>query len=171
MRARDAPPLSRRRAPQKAKVASTPPKGRPKAGGGVGAAKKGAKSKKGAARGKEDGEAVVKKTRKPSTVMWRVSDELAAVVGSNEATVDTIRTGVYGYIKEHNLQVCPGSLAWRSVCGKLKAHASILAALTAAGSCACSRFRVATAQVARNVLVLFFSSGVAPVISPRRLGA
>lgn len=58
----------------------------------------------------------MKKTRKPSTVMWRVSDELAAVVGSNEATVDTIRTGVYGYIKEHNLQVWLWSLAWRFVC-------------------------------------------------------
>ncbi|CAN0579392.1 unnamed protein product [Ectocarpus sp. 12 AP-2014] len=36
--------------------------------------------------------------------MWRVSDELAAVVGSKDATVDTIRSGVHQYIKEHNLQ-------------------------------------------------------------------
>lgn len=72
------------------------------------AGKKGAKGKNGATGGKGDGEAAVKKTRKPSTVMWRVSDELAAVVGSNEATVDTIRTGVYGYIKEHDLQVRHG---------------------------------------------------------------
>eukprot|EP00752_Nemacystus_decipiens_P012217 g10831.t2 len=80
-------------------------KGRPKAGsGGGGAAKKGTKGKNGVAGGKGDGEGAVKKTRKPSSVMWRVTDELAAVVGSNEATVDTIRSGVYGYIKEHNLQ-------------------------------------------------------------------
>lgn len=93
------------RAPQKAK-AGVAAKGRLKASsGGGGAAKKGAKGKHAATSGKGNAEAVVKKTRKPSTVMWRVSDELAAVVGSNEATVDTIRTGVYGYIKEHDLQV------------------------------------------------------------------
>lgn len=112
------------RTPQKPKAGGTP-KSRPKAGsgGGGGAAKKGAKGKNGAAGGKEDGEAPAKKTRKPSTVMWRVSDELAAVVGSNEGTVDTIRTGVYGYIKAHNLQVSfvrLGSLvyvrAWHLVC-------------------------------------------------------
>ena len=103
------PPLSRCVLLQKAKAGGTP-KGRPKAragSGGGGAAKKGAKGKNGAAAGgKGVGEAPAKKTRKPSTVMWRVSDELAAVVGSNEGTVDTIRSGVYGYIKEHNLQVC-----------------------------------------------------------------
>ena len=103
------PPLSRCVLLQKARAGGTP-KGRPKAragSGGGGAAKKGAKGKNGAAAGgKGVGEAPAKKTRKPSTVMWRVSDELAAVVGSNEGTVDTIRSGVYGYIKEHNLQVC-----------------------------------------------------------------
>lgn len=106
------PPSTPLCAPQKAKAGGGAAKGRPKAGsgggGGGGAAKKGAKGKNGAAGGggKGDGEAAVKKTRKPSTVMWRVSDELAAVVGSSEATVDTIRSGVYGYIKEHKLQVC-----------------------------------------------------------------
>lgn len=92
------------RTSQKTKAGDTP-KSRPKAGGGAGGGAKGAKGKKGAAGGKGGGEATVKKTRRPSTVMWRISDELAAVVGSNEATVDTIRSGVHGYIKAHNLQV------------------------------------------------------------------
>ncbi|CAM9810999.1 unnamed protein product, partial [Ectocarpus sp. 13 AM-2016] len=80
--------------------AGATPKGRPKAGAGGGSAK----GKKGGGGGKEESEVASKKTRKPSTVMWRVSDELAAVVGSKDATVDTIRSGVHQYIKEHNLQ-------------------------------------------------------------------
>ena len=60
---------------------------------------------KGGRKGGAEAEAPVKRTRQPSKVMWRVSDELAAVVGSTEATVDTIRSGVHRYIKEHNLQV------------------------------------------------------------------
>ncbi|CAM9893064.1 unnamed protein product [Pylaiella littoralis] len=81
---------------KKAKTGATP-KSRPKAGSG-------SSGKRGAVKGKKAEEAPVKKTRKPSTIMWRVSDELAAVVGSTDATVDTIRSGVHKYIKEHNLQ-------------------------------------------------------------------
>ncbi|CAN0414836.1 unnamed protein product [Laminaria digitata] len=36
--------------------------------------------------------------------MWGGSDELAAGGGSTAATVDTIRSGVHLYIKQHNLQ-------------------------------------------------------------------
>lgn len=89
---------------------SSTPKAKPKArvtSTGKAAPAKNAFAKKGGAKGKKGAtEAVVKRTRQPSTVMWRVSDELAAVVGTKEATVDTIRTAVYQYIREHELQVC-----------------------------------------------------------------
>lgn len=100
---------------QKAKVdsakspSSSASKVRPKAAAAAtkARAKAGAKGKsvKGGGKGGAEAEAPVKRTRQPSKVMWRVSDELAAVVGSTEATVDTIRSGVHRYIKEHNLQV------------------------------------------------------------------
>eukprot|EP00904_Undaria_pinnatifida_P000627 jgi/Undpi1/10565/HiC_scaffold_29.g13015.m1 len=91
------------RATPMSKSPSPAPKGRPKKNASN-ATKPGAKPKGRGKALKEGDEAPVKRTRAPSTVMWKVTDELAAVVGSKEATIDEIRSGVHLYIKKHNLQ-------------------------------------------------------------------
>lgn len=60
---------------------------------------------KGAREAVEEEKVKEKMPRQPSTIMWKVSPQLAAAVGSDEATFDAIRASVNKYIKDHNLQV------------------------------------------------------------------